>query len=106
MQNNNQVIGYVFNKDGFYERKHYFEGTAKNMATFIMQHQFNETTITDTADTLICTSVPGGFIDKCVDQNFLIKELQPAIIPLQLGDEEIEPLVFEIEEYDYMQVHQ
>ena len=31
----------------------------------------------------------GGYIDTCPNQEYLIKELHPAIIPMQLG--EIEP---------------
>lgn len=76
------VIGYVLNNDGTYSHKYYFEGTAKKMATFIIQFQKNDTVITDGADEILCSSMY-GFLDK-VNEN-IREELLEVILPLQAG---------------------
>lgn len=105
METNIQLaIGYVYNDDGYYDKKHFFENTPKNIANFIMQHQFNDCVITDEMDNLICNSIFGGFIDTCVDQNYLIHELLPVLTPLQMGLEEPQELVFIDKDFGYEQV--
>ena len=106
MEIKNKVIGYVFNKDGMYDKKHYFEDTPENIASFVTQYQFNNCTVTDTADNLICTSVVGGFLDICVDQHYLQTKLLPALIPIQMGDVEPQKIEFIETEYCYEQVMQ
>lgn len=106
MEIKNKVIGYIFNKDGMYDKKHYFEDTPENIASFITQHQFNKCTITDTADTLILTSSVGGFIDQCPNHSYLQNELLPVLIPIQTGDVEPKKIEFIDTEYCYEQVMQ
>ena len=98
------AIGYVFNDDGYYDKKHFFENTPKNIANFIIQHQFNDCVITDVLDNFICNSIVGGFIDKCFDQTFLIHELLPILAPLQMGLEEPQEIIFIENDYSYEQV--
>lgn len=88
----NMVIGYVLNENGFYKDKHYFNGTAENMARFIMQFQENCCVITDRNDELILSSTY-GFLDKVVNQESL-KELQKEIIPYQLDQKKLIPIKF------------
>ncbi|WP_159633302.1 hypothetical protein [Erysipelothrix anatis] len=102
----NKVIGYIFNSDGMYDKKHYFEDTPKNIANFITLNSFHNCTITDTADTLILTSVVGGFVDQCPNQEYLKNELLPVLIPLQLGDVEPQEIIFDETDYCYEQVMQ
>ncbi len=82
------VKGYVVGSE-YYEEVVYFENTAENIASFIVNNFMNKCIVTDLADTLIVNSMVGGYIDTCPNQEYLIKELHPAIIPMQLG--EIEP---------------
>lgn len=97
----NVVVGYVYDNYGYYKHKYYFEGTAEKIANFIMEHRRNKVVITDLADLMICESTPGGFINYCPDQEFLMRDLQPEIIPIQRGDYGIKPLKFEFNGYDY-----
>lgn len=94
-----KVIGYVFNSNGMYTHKYYFEGTAKKMATFILQFQMNNTIITDCADEFLCSSMY-GFLDK-VGSN-LRDEILKELLPLQMGSQftelnfiEAEPSIME-----------
>lgn len=73
----------------------YMKPTAENVANFIMKHKWASVIITDKWDLMVVTA-KYGIIDICKDQEFLIHELHPAIIPIQLG----EKAVGEIDEYD------
>lgn len=103
MENKNKVIGYVFKYDGKYDKKYYFKDTPENIANFIWQHRQYPCTVTDTADNLIVSSTYGGFLDHCVDQKYLANKLLPALLPLQLGEQEEQPLDFKENEYSYEQ---
>lgn len=102
----NRVIGYVFNEDGMYDKKYYFENTSSNIANFIVQNANNVCIVTDTADTLIVNSTVGGFVDQCPNQNYLQEELLPVLITLQMGDVEHREIEFIETEYCYEQVMQ
>lgn len=102
----NKVIGYVFNEDGMYDKKYYFDDTPSNIANFIVQNSSNVCVITDTADTLIVNSTVGGFVDRCPNQSYLQEELLPILIPLQMGDVEPQEIDFIETEYYYEQVMQ
>lgn len=88
---------------GKYDNHYYFKGyaqngderkevcmkpTAENIANFIMQNLDADITITDELDLPVVTAF-GGFINTCKDQEFLLFELQPAIIPIQRGEKEV-----------------
>lgn len=79
-----KFIGYVFNSNGTYTHKYYFEGTIKKMAIFILQFPKNNTMITDSADEFICSSMY-GFLDKVVTN--LRDELLKELLPLQMGSQ-------------------
>lgn len=87
-ENKSYVKGYVYGADGYYDRPFIFEDTPKNISSFIVQHSFNKCVITDLGDNFIVSSMVGGFIDRCPNQEYLVNELHPCIIPLQMGDEE------------------
>lgn len=92
------AIGYVFDANGFYDNKYYFENTPENISDFILNNQFSNTTITDVADNLIVTSMMGGFIDRCPDQDYLANTLLPVLIPKQQGEAPINILKFHEQE--------
>lgn len=88
------VIGYVFDDNGKYQFKWMFEGTMKNMASFIMTHADADTMITDPEDRPLVTSMRGGWLDRVCNKEFreeLLKELEP----LQNYFKEPEELQFE-----------
>ncbi|MDV7678447.1 hypothetical protein [Erysipelothrix rhusiopathiae] len=90
-----KVIGYVYGMDGTYENKHYFQDTPENICRFVVMNGFKAVTITDRADVLILNTSM-GFIDTCVDQNYLANDILPLLVPMQTGEVEWEPLEFEI----------
>lgn len=102
----NKVIDYVFNDDGMYDKKYYFENTPSNIANFIIQNASSVCVVTDTADTLILNSTVGGFVDRCPNQRYLQEELLPVLIPLQMGNVELQEIEFIKSEYCYEQVMQ
>ncbi len=77
------VIGYVFNKFGMYDRKHYIYADIENITNFIMVNEDYCCYITDDGDNLILTTMEGGYIDKCFDTKYLKEILLPTIIPKQ-----------------------
>ena len=95
-----EVIGHVLNDFGVYKDKYYFEGTPKNICNFILMHENNTVIITDKLDRLIINSLPGGFIDRCPDQQYLTNEIMPVMLPLQMGEVDLEEIEFiQSEEY-------
>lgn len=100
----NKVFGYVFDKDGLYEKRYVFEDTPENIANFIMRNMFYKCTITDPLDNLILTSTVGGFVDYCKDKEYLMKVLLTDLLPLQLGDKETKELKFRDLGHHYEQV--
>ena len=84
------LIGYV-NEDGRYERTP-ITATAENIASFLAVNA-------DKEDVLITTPLDSpfitaryGFIDKCADQQFLMHELLPVLIPMQREETEPKPI--------------
>ena len=78
------LIGYVDNAS-----KTFLVPTAENLANFIMTYPDADTImITDEVDLPFITTM-GSFIDFCKDKDFLLQELQPAIIPLQTGEKKV-----------------
>lgn len=67
------------------------EGDTENLAAFVASRNPDPNSryiVTDVGDTTVLTTI-GNFIDVCADKEFLVNELQPAIIPMQLGTAEI-----------------
>lgn len=86
------LVGYA--QDGMEQKKVFMKPTAENVANFIMQNNEASIIITDELDLPVITAYQ-GFVHTCDDKNFLLYELQPAIIPIQRGEQE----VGEIDEY-------
>ena len=76
-------VGYVLDRNGYYDCKYYFEETIDNVAKFITQNYQKETIITDQGDNLICKSLIGGYIDIANDE--ILHEILPIIIEYQKG---------------------
>ena len=83
MYKNQKVIGYIFDRDGRYKHKYYFEGTTDNIESFIANYASTKTVVTDMLDLLIASS-SYGFLDKVPNQDYL-KELGSEIMKIQLG---------------------
>ena len=80
------VRGYIYNVDGKHSGYVVFEGTPKNIANFIMFHQFNRVVITDMLDQFIVSSF-GGFLDEVCD-SATRKDILDEILPIQYGEVE------------------
>ena len=87
------LVGYAQN--GGEQIKKYMKPTAENIANFIMRNNDASIIITDELDLPVITAYQ-GFINSCNDINFLLTELQPAIIPIQKGEKE----AGEVEEFN------
>jgi len=98
----NLAIGYVLDATGHYKFKYFFENTAKNIATFIMQNSSSNCVITDPFDQLICTSMC-GFLDNVPNKEYLNKELRPTLLKFQFGEVEVVPIKFREQNYEYVQ---
>lgn len=81
------ICGYVDEGSGWKD-KIFLKPTAENIANLIMQNPDAKVTITTELD-LPLVYANSGFITHCVDKEFLIYELQPAIIPIQKGEKEV-----------------
>lgn len=81
-QGENFLYGYVNGE------KYMVTNTVDQICAFIMKHRFEDVTFTDVVDMMeITTSM--GFIFSCRDQEFLMEQLQPALIPMQRGEAEV-----------------
>ena len=100
MYKNQQVIGYMFDRDGRYKHKYYFQGTTENIASFITNYASSKTVVTDMLDLLIASSTY-GFLDRVPNQDFL-KELGPEIMKMQLGQKEPNNIFFRETEHGIM----
>ncbi|AGN24544.1 hypothetical protein K210_04705 [Erysipelothrix rhusiopathiae SY1027] len=93
-ENINLVYGFIYDKNGMYDKKWVFENTPENIASFIINNKSNRCTITNEADTLILTSTIGGYVDICPNQDYLTSELLPVLIPMQIGEENSHEIEF------------
>jgi hypothetical protein len=55
----------------------------KQIVAFIMSNEYNEVIIEDSSENLVLTTVFGGYIFKCPDQEFLVNKLLPVLVPVQ-----------------------
>lgn len=78
------LVGYIDKQN-----QTYLIPTAENLANFLMTYPAaDEILITDELDTPFIRTM-GSFVDYCRDKDFLIEELQPALIPLQQGNKKV-----------------
>lgn len=86
------LIGYV-NSDKGYEQTH-IVASAENIVSFLASNAYTEEVLLTTPLDTPFISARYGIIDKCTDQQFLMSELLPVLIPMQQG--EIEPRPIEV----------
>lgn len=84
------LIGYV-NSDKGYERTA-IASTAENISSFLVTNADKEEVMLTTPLDTPFISARYGLIDKCPDQQFLIFELLPILIPMQQGKTEPMPI--------------
>ena len=90
----NAVVGYVFNSQGHYNKKHYLNGDIDNITNFLMNYSDYNCAVCDLADNLILTTSCGGFIDQCPDQKLLVDTVLPSIVPKQNYEVPIEKIEY------------
>ena len=99
---NNSCIGYIYDRQSNevedYTYRYFFSNTPNNIARFICTNYKYKIIITDELDRLICSSVPGGYLDQVVDKEYLRKDLLPQLARYQLNGEEPIPIDFEFDE--------
>ncbi len=93
IKSHHYLVGYAQN--GSEQTKVFMKPTAENVANFIMQNDEASIIITNEADVPVISAYQ-GYVHTCDDRNFFLNELQPAIRPIQRGEQE----VGEIDEYD------
>lgn len=76
--------------------------TAEQISAFIMKHRFENVVITDFLDTLLIeTSM--GFLQYCINQDYLRTTLLPVLVPMQRGEVEAPEFVpYKSEDEDYI----
>ena len=79
---------YLYPSDGGERKEDYISTTAENIANYIGSHMFEaeKIVITDMCDRLILDTC-GYFINSCPNQEFC-KEINPFLIPIQMGEKE------------------
>ncbi len=71
----------------------------QNIASFLTQHHGAPFISMDTLHDFPFFTARYGFVDKCYDQIFLIHELLPVLIPMQMGETDFQvPLIITNEE--------
>lgn len=102
MDRTKTCIGYVYDRevDGVedYSYRYFFNNTAEHIARFICTNYHHKVIITDELDRLICSSVPGGYLDNATDVEYLRTELLPQLARYQLNQETAEPIKFDYDE--------
>lgn len=80
------VYGYIYNREGYHSIG--VKMTKNQIPNFIVETNLApKVTITDRSDNLILNTMT-GYVNRCPDQEYLIKELLPALVPMQMGEEE------------------
>jgi hypothetical protein len=69
-----------------------FEATAPNVAAFISQNRMAPELLVCTLDYKMFLTARRGMINTCPDQKFLVQELLPALVPMQMGQVQEIPL--------------
>lgn len=82
--------------------QHCLKADAANIAAFLVSNQKAPFISVDTLDDLPFLTARYGFVDKCYDQEYLIHELLPVLIPMQMGEIEAPKLVIIIDEANIM----
>ena len=87
--------GYVYDDNGMHGDPILFEADPENISMFIMNNQFNQTVVTDSMDSFVVSSLPGGFLDRvCNDETR--QQILEHLLPYQQGEKF--PMTFPAEE--------
>lgn len=70
----------------------FFEATPENIAAFLAQHQWAARSAIVTTDERAFLTACMGFIDVCLDQEFLVQKLLPIYTKIQMGEIPAPPL--------------
>jgi len=82
---NDRVKAYIFNREGRYTPAIYISSNSEQVASFIVKTKDSpRVVITNTSDDFELDTMD-GFIDKCIDQEYLVNELLEVLIPMQQG---------------------
>lgn len=72
------------------------KNTPEQISAFIMEYGVaGNITITDSLDIAVITTF-GTLLNRCSDQEYLLKHLRPILIPLQTGEKEIKFISIDI----------
>ena len=74
--------GYVYDDNGMHGDPILFEADPENISLFIMNNQDHQTVITDSMDSFVVSSLPGGFLDQVSDMETREKILED-LLPYQ-----------------------
>lgn len=61
-----------------------FEATVQNIASFIVENSESAEVLIETLDGLPLMTARYGIVNKCFDKKFLLNELYPVILPMQM----------------------
>lgn len=79
------VLGTVYGGKSGSEQRYWFEGTPKNIASFLMRHaDADNIYITTPLDTPVISSF-GCFVDQCPDRSRL-RAVMEQLMPMQMGE--------------------
>ena len=94
-KDHNSVLAYVFDQDGKYPPPIAISVDPEQVASFlVMTRNASKVVITDVYDGMELCTLPGGYIDRCSDRDFLSKKLLPILIPMQQG--KVKPKLLEV----------
>ena len=89
------LYGYVYDNNNMHGEPVLFESDPENISLFIMNNQDHHTVITDSMDSFVVSSMPGGFLDRVSDPETREKILE-NLLPYQ--QYETVPITFPVEE--------
>ncbi len=94
------LYGYVYDDNGMHGDPVLFEADPENTSLFIMNNDDHQTIITDSMDSFVVSSLPGGFLDRVSDSKTRERILE-SLLPYQQYEKDL--IKFPIEE-SYLKV--
>lgn len=94
-QRHETFYGYVYDDNGMHGDPILFEADPENISMFIMNNQFNQTVVTDSMDSFVVSSLPGGFLDRVCNEETR-QQILEHLLPYQQGEKF--PMTFPAEE--------
>ncbi|MBQ3295513.1 MAG: hypothetical protein IJH00_03410 [Erysipelotrichaceae bacterium] len=87
--------GYIYDDNGMHGDPILFEANSENISLFVMNNQFNQTVVTDSMDSFVVSSLPGGFLDRVCNEETR-QQILDHLLPYQQGEKF--PMTFPVEE--------